>query len=84
MKLKIIMDSGKEYITEKFDNIPDLFSTLKQQFDKGLTLQSTFMTLDEEENVIVKVGSISSIEAVNTSNDSKIGNYEDDDSIVMY
>jgi hypothetical protein len=59
MKIKVVMDSGKEYVTEKF-------TTVKSFLEKIVSSPNTInlITLDEKGKVLVNTAHISSIEVL--------------------
>ncbi|MDQ9098598.1 hypothetical protein ACSBQ0_18350 [Bacillus altitudinis] len=57
MKLKIIMDSGKEYVTEKFDSKEDLLNST--MYGPG---RVNYVSIDEEKKIILNAEHISSFE----------------------
>ncbi|NMH68599.1 hypothetical protein HF072_07370 [Bacillus sp. RO3] len=59
MKIKIVMDSGKEYVTDKFP-------TIKAFLEKIIARPNTInlITLDEKGKVLVNTAHISSIEVL--------------------
>ncbi|MCY8792325.1 hypothetical protein MOE00_08345 [Bacillus inaquosorum] len=57
MKIKIIMDSGKEYVTERFDSIEDLSKSIL--YGPGAI---NYISTDEEEKILLNAEHISSIE----------------------
>ena len=57
MKLKIIMDSGKEYVTERFDS--------KEDFSKSIIYgpgRVNYFSIDEEQKIVLNAEHISSFE----------------------
>lgn len=59
MKIKVVMDSGKEYVTEKFPMMKDFL-------EKIVASPNTInlITLDEKGKVLVNTAHISSIEVL--------------------
>jgi hypothetical protein len=59
MKIKVVMDSGKEYVSEKFP-------TMKDFLEKIVASPNTInlITLDEKGKVLVNTAHISSIEVL--------------------
>ncbi|WP_034757767.1 hypothetical protein [Rossellomorea vietnamensis] len=73
MKIKVVMDSGKEYVTEKFP-------TMKAFLEKNISTPNTInlITLDEKGKILVNTSHISSIEVLG---DVKV-EYDDSDPLV--
>lgn len=71
MRLKIIMDSGKEYITERFSDIEDLIT----KSAPGIK----WVSVDSEEKIFISGQHISSIEAVSVQVD-----VDEEDELVYY
>ncbi|MCY8909125.1 hypothetical protein P8907_03655 [Bacillus atrophaeus] len=57
MKIKIIMDSGKEYVTVKFESKEDLATKLEQSPDEVL-----YFSVDDEEKIYLNAEHVSSFE----------------------
>jgi hypothetical protein len=59
LKIKVVMDSGKEYVTDKFP-------TMKAFLEKNVSEPNSinFITLDEKGRVLVNTAHISSIEVL--------------------
>jgi hypothetical protein len=61
MKIKVIMDSGKEYFSEKDDNIEAL---LTRGYGDGIAGSVNYITLDRQERIAINTAHISSVELV--------------------
>lgn len=57
MKIKIIMDSGKEYVTERFDSKEDLSRSIMYGPDR-----INYFSVDKEQKTMLNAEHISSIE----------------------
>ena len=59
MKIKVVMDSGKEYVTDKFP-------TMKDFLEKNVAGVNTInlITLDDKGRVLVNTAHISSVEVL--------------------
>ncbi|MDQ0200053.1 hypothetical protein [Neobacillus ginsengisoli] len=66
MKIKIVMDSGKEYvICEKNYSLDDFTRSFYNELPNGARVMSnTFAYLDGEEKIVVNPTHISSIEVI--------------------
>lgn len=60
MKLKIVMDSGKEYITDKYESKEDF---LKKVMPTQANMLS-FHHIDKEDTIMISSAHVSSIESV--------------------
>ncbi|MCY8913183.1 hypothetical protein MOE47_09640 [Bacillus atrophaeus] len=57
MKIKIIMDSGKEYVTERFDSKEELSKSI--MYSPG---RINYFSIDEEQKIVLNAEHISSFE----------------------
>lgn len=65
MKIKVIMNSGKEYIVdEEIYTVDDFTSSFFNQLPVGNVMQNKFVYLDREENIVINPTHISSIEVI--------------------
>ena len=78
MRIKVIMDSGKEYVADKFNDPSELLLVLKKSYEKGSTLDTTFLQLDNKRSIFINASSISSFEVIAESA------FGEDDGEILY
>ncbi|MGG3451544.1 hypothetical protein ABER98_17030 [Domibacillus aminovorans] len=66
MKIKVIMDSGKEYeVTHESATVQDFINSLYQEMPNGMTMMmSGFLAVDEGQKELFNPMHISSIEVI--------------------
>ncbi|GED03078.1 hypothetical protein [Bacillus atrophaeus] len=62
MKIKVVMDSGKEYVTDKFEDAEAFHSALTAHLKVSNGSRYTFMTISEGN--VINVSHISSYELI--------------------
>lgn len=74
MKIKIVMDSGKEYTTENYNNVQEFAEAIL-----GKPNTVNFISLDEEKKVYINTANISSFEILEGQVDT-----DEEDPLVYY
>lgn len=67
MKMKVVMNSGKEYVIKEDDyTVNDFLESLYNELPTGgRVLKNIFIYLDRDEKIIINPSHISSIEVLN-------------------